>query len=185
MAGALVANALDAALRQCRDMDAAVNERLACYAQAVHRLTPDFAAAVDRLVNRLIHSGAGTAAPMPGEPMPPFMLPDEAGHIVSLEQLLEKGPVAVTFHRGHWCPYCRININALVRAQRAIANAGQIVAIMPERQEFAVALRTESNATFPILTDLDNGYAMALNLVIWVGAEMEQALADRARDLPR
>jgi peroxiredoxin len=26
---------------------------------------------------------------------------------------------------------------------------------------------------------------MALNLVIWVGAEMEQALADRARDLPR
>jgi hypothetical protein len=46
MAGTPVANALDKALRECRDMDAAVNERLACYAQAVHRLTPDFAAAV-------------------------------------------------------------------------------------------------------------------------------------------
>src|SRR5687767_7835259 len=136
MAGTLVANALDEALRQCRDMDAAVNERLACYAQAVHRLTPDFAAAVDRLVDRLAHSGAGAAAPMPGEPMPPFMLPDEAGRIVSLETLLRRGPVAVTFHRGHWCPYCRININALVRAQGEIANGGQIVAIMPERQEF-------------------------------------------------
>jgi len=185
MAGTLVANALDEALRQCRDMDAAVNERLACYAQAVHRLTPDFAAAVDRLVDRLAHSGAGAAAPMPGEPMPPFMLPDEAGRIVSLETLLRRGPVAVTFHRGHWCPYCRININALVRAQGEIANGGQIVAIMPERQEFAVELKAESNAAFPILTDLDNGYAMSLNLVIWVGAEMERFMSERARDLPR
>src|SRR5690349_12533377 len=116
MAGTIVADALDEALRQCRDMDAAVNDRLACYAQAVHRLTPDFAAAVDRLVERLAKAGAGAAAPQPGEPMPPFTLPDEAGRMVSLEELLKQGPVAVTFHRGHWCPYCRININALVRA---------------------------------------------------------------------
>jgi len=101
MAGTIVADALDEALRQCRDMDASVNERLACYAQAVHRLTPGFAAAVDRLVQRLTQSGAGTAAPMPGDPMPPFMLPDETGRIVSLAALLTTGPVAVTFHRGH------------------------------------------------------------------------------------
>jgi peroxiredoxin len=185
MAATTVANALDDALRQCRDMDASVNERLACYAQAVHRLTPGFAEAVDRLVERLSGSGAGAAAPKVGDPMPPFMLPDEQGHIVSLETLLKSGPVAVTFHRGHWCPYCRININALVRAQREIAaTGGQIVAIMPERQEFAAEFKSEAHAGFPVLTDMDNGYAMALNLVIWVGAEMEQELAGRKRDLP-
>jgi peroxiredoxin len=185
MAAMTVANALDDALRQCRDMDASVNERLACYAQAVHRLTPGFAEAVDRLVARLGVSGAGATAPKVGDPMPPFMLPDEQGHIVSLETLLENGPVAVTFHRGHWCPYCRININALVRAQREIAaTGGQIVAIMPERQEFAAEFKSEAHAAFPVLTDMDNGYAMALNLVIWVGAEMEQELAGRQRDLP-
>ena len=37
------------------------------------------------------------------------------------------------FHRGHWCPYCRININALVEAHKVSA---EIVAIMPERQKF-------------------------------------------------
>jgi peroxiredoxin len=99
--------------------------------------------------------------------------------------MLAKGPVAVTFHRGHWCPYCRININALVRAQREIAATdGQIVAIMPERQEFAAEFKSEAHAAFPVLTDIDNGYAMSLNLVIWVGAEMEQELAQRSRDLP-
>jgi len=140
---------------------------------------------VDRLVMRLKGAGAGAAAPQPGDPMPPFLLPDEDGQIVSLDELLKKGPVAVTFHRGHWCPYCRINVNALVRAQHEIAaEGGQIVAIMPERREFAAEFKSEAKAPFPILTDIDNGYALSLNLVIWVGAEMKKMLADRSRDLP-
>ena len=52
--------------------------------------------------------------------MPPFLLPDETNRLTSLEQMLQTGPVAVTFHRGHWCPYCRININALARANRLL-----------------------------------------------------------------
>ena len=177
---------LDEILYHCRDMDASLNERLACYAEAVRRHAPGFAAAVDRLVERLARSGAGASAPAVGDPMPPFMLPDADGRIVSLEMLCAKGPVAVTFHRGHWCPYCRININALMRAQEEIAaQRAQIVAIMPELQQFAVEFRTESRVQFPILTDLDNGYALSLNLVIWVGAEMEKALSERSRDLPR
>lgn len=178
-------HSLDEALRHCRDLDVNVNERLACYAEAVRRLTPRFADAVDRLVERLSRAGAGDKSPMPGDPMPPFVLPDENGQRVSLDMLLAKGPVAVTFHRGHWCPYCRININALVRAQEEIAGAGgQIVAIVPELQEFSTQLKSEAQARFPVLTDLDNGYALSLNLVIWVGAEMERMLAERSRDLP-
>jgi peroxiredoxin len=180
------ASTFDEALRQCRDMDASVNERLACYAEAVRRLTPDFAEAVDRMVVRLQHSDAGAAAPQPGAPMLPFLLADEAGRLVSLEKLLARGPLAITFHRGHWCPYCRININALAKAHDEITARGrQVIAIMPELQEFAVALKSDAKAPFPILTDIDNGYAMSLNLVIWVGAEMEDVMAQRGRELPR
>ena len=47
----------------------------------------------------------------------------------------------MTFHRGHWCPYCRININALAQAHSEIAaEGGQIVAIMPDRQKFVAEL---------------------------------------------
>ena len=85
--------------------------------------------------------------------------------MVSLKELLDRGPAAVTFHRGHWCPYCRININALVQAHKEIVcRRGQIFAIMPDRQKFVAELKTQSNVPFPILTDMDNGYALSL---IW------------------
>jgi len=167
-------------------MDASLSDRLDSLANAVRTLSPPFADAVDRLVTRLQQSGAGETAPQVGEPMPPFHLPDESGRIVSLEELLTNGPVAVTFHRGHWCPYCRLNTRALAQAQKEIeSEGGQIVAIMPDRQQFAEEFKTESNARFPILTDMDNGYALCLNLVIWVGAEMAQMISSLGRDIPK
>lgn len=178
-------NALEEAFRHCRDLEGSLAERLDSFARAVRTLNPPFADAVDRLVSRLQQSGAGQNAPQVGEPMPPFHLPDEAGHVISLDRLLSKGPVAVTFHRGHWCPYCRLNTKALAQAHIEIENnGGQIVAIMPDRQQFAETFKTESQARFPILTDMDNGYALSLNLVIWVGAEMERMIASAGRDIP-
>jgi peroxiredoxin len=174
----------DQAFMRVRDMDASLDEQLRAFSQAARQRRPDFAAAVDRLVERLRRYGAGDAAPQAGEPMPSFVLPDDAGHMVGLGQLLTQGPVAVTFHRGHWCPYCRININALAQAHRDItAEGGQIVAIMPDRQKFVAEFKSESNVSFPILTDMDNGYALSLNLTIWVGAEM-QKMMEGDRDLP-
>src|SRR6516225_9039087 len=90
---------------------------------------------------------------------------NKTGRLVSLDELLESGPVAVTFHRGHWCPWCRISINALVRLSAEIKEAGgQVVAIMPDRQKFAAEFKREAGAPFPALTDMDNGYALSLNL---------------------
>ena len=169
---------------RARELDASLGEQLRAFADAARQGQPHFAEAVDRLVERLRRYGAGESAPRPGEPMPPFVLPDDTGHLVSLEQLLDQGPIAVTFHRGHWCPYCRININALAQMHGEIAReGGQIVAIMPDRQKFVAELRSQSNVPFPILTDMDNGYALSLNLTIWVGAEMQKLMEPR-RDLP-
>jgi len=180
-----LAEALEEAFQHCRDMDASLSERLDSLAQAVRKLSPPFADAVDRLVTRLQQSGVGETAPQIGQPLPPFHLPDEAGHIVSLDEMLSKGPVAVTFHRGHWCPYCRLNTNVLARAQKEVEQEGsQIVAIMPDRQKFAEEFKNESNARFPILTDMDNGYALSLNLVFWVGAEMERMISAAGWDIP-
>jgi len=175
---------LDDAFRRVRDLDVSLQEQLRAFAETVKQERPEFAAAVDRLIQRLRQYGAGESAPQIGESMPPFALPDDAGQMVSLDDLLNRGPVAVTFHRGHWCPYCRININALVEAHKELtANGGQIVAIMPDLQKFVAELKSESNVPFPILTDMDNGYALSLNLTIWVGAEVQKMMEGR-RDLP-
>ena len=175
---------LDDALRRVRNLDVSLREQLRTFAETVRRDRPEFAAAVDRLVTRLHRYGAGGSAPQIGEPMPPFLLPDETGQTVSLDELLTRGPVVVTFHRGHWCPYCRININALAQAHKELtADAGQIVAIMPDKQKFVADLKLQSNVPFPILSDTDNGYALSLNLTIWVGAEIKNMMEGRL-DLP-
>jgi peroxiredoxin len=181
-----LAEALEEAYQQCRDMDASLRERLEALAAAVRTLSPTFADTVDRLVGRLQQSDAGAAAPRSGDPMPPFVLPDENGQLVSLDNLLSNGPVAVTFHRGHWCPYCRINTDALAHVQRDItADGSQIVAIMPDRQQFAAEFKSDTGAQFPVLTDLDNGYALSLNLAIWVGEEMERFISAAGWDVPK
>jgi peroxiredoxin len=175
---------LGEAFKRIRAMDSSRGEQLQAFAESARRRSPEFAAAIDRLVERLRENGAGEDAPHPGDPMPPFYLPDESGHMVALDQLLATGPVAVTFHRGHWCPYCRININALRRAhQQVSAEGGQIVAIMPDREQFSSDLKVTGQIPFPILTDMDNGYALSLNLAIWIGAEMQKMMAGR-QDLP-
>jgi len=116
--------------------------------------------------------------------MPDFLLPDHDGRLVSLDELLAKGPTAVMFHRGHWCPYCRINVGALVRARQQISqHGGQLVIITPETQQYAQMFKLQTSAPFPVLTDVDNGYALSLNLAIWLGPELRDLLEQLGRPL--
>ena len=162
---------------RCRNMEAPLADRLRAFASEVRRLGPHFQSAIDALVRRLVESHAGSAAPEVGEPMPSFLLPDERGRLVRLEDLLAEGPVALAFHRGHWCPYCRINIDALARAEEEVAaDHRHIAAIVPDRQRFAMWLKSDAGAPFPVLTDIDNGYAMALGLAIYVGDELKDMM---------
>ena len=88
------------------------------------------------------------------------------------------------FFRGHWCPYCGLNVRAVIQAYGRIRTLGaQVAAILPETQEYAGKFRTDAGAPFPVLTDLDNGYALSLNLAIWLGAEIQRLLSyhDMAR----
>jgi peroxiredoxin len=171
---------------QFRDQEAPLNDRLAAYAAASRKLRPAYGEAIDRMVQRLNENGGWENAPRVGEPMPPFMLPDQAGHIVSLNELLSDGPTAIMFHRGHWCAYCRLNLHAVAKSSDAIADAGgRVVIVTPERQQFTQSFRSEANAPFPVLTDLDNGYAMSLNLAIWLGPDFIQLLSNSGRDIAR
>ena len=166
-------------------MEASLSERLDTFSKLARSLHPNMQQAVDRLVERLAASSAGENAPAAGDVMPSFTLPDETGRLVSLEDFLAQGPTVVVFHRGHWCPYCRINTRALSEAQNRINAIGaQIIAITPERQQFAAKFKADATLRCPVLTDTDNGYALSLGLAIWVGDELEALMAAAGRNLP-
>jgi peroxiredoxin len=172
------AERLKLAFQRCREIEGTFNEQLQAYAAAGREIFPAYSEAIDRLVVRINENGGGENAPRPGEPMPVFVLPDERGRLVALPSLIEQGPLAVMFFRGHWCPYCRLNIGAVRKAyDRVKAIGADVVAIMPETQAYAAKFKTEADAPFPVLTDLDNGYALSLNLAIWLGREIEGLLS--------
>jgi peroxiredoxin len=175
---------LEASTERCRDMDAPLNARLDAFADDMARFCPDFTDTLEHMLRRLYAAGAGDASPQLGDVLPPFVLPDEEGHLVALEELLQHGQVVIAFHRGHWCPYCRLNADALSRVQSEIKAAGaRLVLISPETQKFSCELKADAKGSFPILTDLDSGYALELKLAIMITGDMRQAMIDAGWDI--
>src|SRR5258707_14893097 len=93
------AERLKQAFAHCRDMEGTLSEQLEAYAAAGRAFFPAYGDAVDRLVARIHENGGGENAPRPGEEMPPLLLPDETGRLVSLPSLLQTGPGGGMVHR--------------------------------------------------------------------------------------
>jgi len=185
MSSETLKDSLDACVQRCRDMDAPLSARLKGFADHLRLNDPVFAEVIDKLVDRLEASGAGSGAPRPGDVMPPFVLPDETGRLVSLGELLEDGPLVAAFHRGHWCPYCRISVDALARLEPKVREAGgRIVVVTPEVQRFNRQLKSDAGSRFPLLTDIDSGYALELGLAFRIDDASRSAMEARGRNLP-
>lgn len=175
--------ALDDTFQKVRNKDWPLSDRLRAIADEVRLRSPEFADAVETFVGRLEAARAGTGAPQVGDPMPGFTMPDQDGKLISLDEILEHGPAVLAFHRGHWCPYCRLNMVGLAEIQDQLGDA-RIYAISAELQPYTRRLRAESGARFPFLTDIDGGYALAAGLVIWVDEVMSAMIAGAGWDIP-
>lgn len=165
-------------------MEAPLNVRLAAYTDRLRELNFPFAEAYDDLVARLYAGEVGTRAPEIGEIMPSFALPTRDGKIVCLEELVERGPLVVSFNRGHWCPFCKIELRTIAKFHRDIGALGaQVISIMPDRQKYLDDLRELTTDVITMLTDVDNGYALSLGLVIWVGETLKALMQGRGYEL--
>jgi peroxiredoxin len=148
-----------------------LNAGLAAYRQDSARLRPAFAKAYDELVARLDGLDRGEVGPQVGEPLPAFNLPDENGNLVSLSSLLRLGPAVISFNRGHWCPYCKMDLRSLAATHGEIRALGaNVVSIMPDTAQFTRGFAND--LPFPVLSDIDLGYSLSLGLIFWVGAEI-------------
>jgi peroxiredoxin len=175
--------ALEDRFREVRDLRQPLSERLAAIAEEVRARSLPFAEAVDEFVSRLERAKAGGSAPQDGEPMPPFTMPDQDGRLISLDEILADGPAILAFHRGHWCPYCRLNMKGLAEIESEVAPA-RIFAISAELRSHTRVLRTEAKAQFPFLSDVDAGYALSINLAVWVDEAMSSMIAAAGWDVP-
>ncbi len=157
-------------------------DTLAAKLDAMHAFiresSPELMNAVDVFISELRQARVGARAPKVGQAMPEFLLPDGSGGLGALSGYLEQGPVIVTFFRGRWCPFCVATKDAHDSMQLEAARAGiTLVGITPERPSYFAD--QVSGPRTDILCDVDNGYALSLNLLV----HLSPAIAGTYKDL--
>jgi hypothetical protein len=66
------------------------------------RIPPEAQAIMQRSITDLRASGIMNRVARVGQKAPGFTLPDAADRPVSLDELLTRGPVVLSFYRGRW-----------------------------------------------------------------------------------
>jgi peroxiredoxin len=173
-------------LRELESQSASLGSRLAAYRDRSRRLRPEIAKAYDDLVTRLSILDRGEVGPQIGERMPQFNLPSQTGELVSLRSLLQSGPAVICINRGHWCPYCRLELRSLATINDEIERlGGRVVSIMPDTAAFTENYAEKNDLPFPILSDIALGYSLLLGLVFWVGTDVQRLYQSAGVDLER
>jgi peroxiredoxin len=113
-------------------------------------------AAIERLrMLQIVEQGLAV-----GDPLPEFALADADGRIRASGELLDRGPLALAFIRGAWCPYCSLCLAALHRAAPEIdAAGGSLAAVLPVDVPALARLRAERGLGLTLLADPDAAYA--------------------------
>ena len=148
---------------------------------------PEFMNGVDDIIKQEKAFGQGKNAIKIGQKAPRFELPNPEGKSISLDVLLEKGPVVITFYRGNWCPYCNLQLRALqARLDDIHALGATLVAISPQVPDGSLTKDEISNMDFTVLSDQDAKVALQYG-VAWKVPEflVEHMRVDRKLDLEK
>ena len=118
-----------------------------------------------------------------GDTAPDFSLPNATGLEVNLKQLLQKGPVVLTFYRGAWCPYCNLQLKQLQDILPQIHTKGaQLLAISPQTPDQSLDMKEKNKLAFEVLSDVAAVVARQYTTVFANGAEPIQAMTDLGYD---
>lgn len=153
--------------------------------EAGRKAKPEFMKGVDEVIAKAKAFKEGENALKVGDKAPDFTLPNAKGASISLNKLLNKGPVVVTFYRGDWCPYCNLQLRALQAKLNQIHELGaNLVAISPQVPDGSLTESEISKMEFIVLSDQNANVASKYG-VAWEVPEflMEHMRIDRGLDL--
>ena len=131
-----------------------------------------------------------------GDRSPLFQLPNAVNKMISLQDLLNAGPVVITFYRGNWCPYCNIILNVYQRILPDIKALGaNLIAISSQNPDSSLDMQTKHNLEFEVLSDKENQVAKQFTTIIQnsvaaideaqkLGVDFYSFYDDKSRDIP-
>lgn len=143
--------------------------------QSRARIPAEALAVMDAATKSLLNKKISSKSIKEGDTLSTAILTNARGAKVDLNQLLDKGPLVISFYRGGWCPYCNFELRALQNVLPEIEGLGaNLVAITPETPDSSLTTTEKNELSFEVLTDNNNDYAKELGLVF----EMPEALKE-------
>ena len=130
------------------------------------KANPEFMKGVDAIIDEAKAFQQGNDAIKIGKKAPLFELPNAEGKKVSLEGLLNEGPLVVTFYRGNWCPFCMAQVEEMVNNYKAISEMGaDVIFVGSQSGEKNAALSKKFAIEAKFLTDPNREYAEGIGLL--------------------
>lgn len=100
-----------------------------------------------------------------------FQLPNVRGGTTGLYEMLEQGPVVLSFYRGGWCPYCNLEFKALSDVLPQIHALGaRLIGVSPELPDGSLDTVDKYQLPFEVLSDVGNVVARQYGIVMDVPA---------------
>ncbi|MGW0423204.1 peroxiredoxin-like family protein [Streptomyces sp. NPDC003015] len=141
---------------------------------------------MQRASQELVDSGQADRALTVGAQAPRFNLPSATGQTVALDDLLNDGPVVLTFYRGAWCPYCNIALRSLQQHHEAISARGaRLVAVSPQIPDESLTLAEKHDLAFDVLSDIGSDTAKQYGLAFDLPDDLSAVYDKLGFDLQR
>jgi len=144
-----------------------LEQTLAALRDKFAKIIPDGASAImESHIESLRKNGAVDQILKPGTKAPAFMLKNQRGEDISSVDLIEHGPLVVSFTRGSWCPFCAAEVRALNEVYEQFRQAGiELVVLSPQSPDSTQKQATAEKLKFNLLVDKDNAIGKAFGLV--------------------
>lgn len=150
----------------------------------VASLDAAYRASMEAAAEHLRRSGMSARANRMGDRAPDFALRGADGAPYVLSAALGAGPVVLSFFRGEWCSFCRLEMDALLGAcDRIVARGASLVMISPQEPTEPLVGRSEAVPGLTVLKDPLNGVALQYGLVFRMPDLLRHALLTADVDL--
>ena len=166
---------VSASLAQCRFMS--LKAQLdTCRSEYEANAEPHVVAAVRRSIRVLAETRLVAKAVKAGAPAPLFRLRCRRGGLINLSDLINRGPVVVSFFWGDWCRFCILELKALAAVHPEIERLGAtLIALSPQAQGKLSSSSSDGEPPFPILQDPGCGIAARYRIAFTVPQQLRAA----------
>ncbi len=142
------------------------------------------AAAYSGSMDVLNRGDAAAQTLAPGAALPEVLRPNAEWQLVSSAELLDSGPLVVTFFRGDWRRFCILLLAALKKALPDVRDIGAaLVAMTPGTGGRALRARRRQCLKYKMLAGVDNEAAMQFGVVVNPPASYLALLAENGINL--